>query len=293
MGNPFNGIGKGFSAVINGVEHVAQDIESLVSKAAGEIEALGIAVTGDISWLIKFLIEAGEDPVTTISQLSGRIRSMGGEVISTLETLASGIMTYGLMGFAQRKVTEALKPLVDGLPQSTIRGQAVANVHQTTLKTMQTKLDTLKMGGDISGLAWQGLSVDAMSTSFANISGTINGLTVPLEGDGSQARLNQICEQALVDIIVVGAIFLVCEMVVTIIVAIPALATGPGDLAVLGAGAGMMAATLEGMEVLVAADLLAWLLGSILIYVIAHPINLSHTSTPNNGPQGPNVNAAS
>lgn len=275
MGGLLNDIEGGFSAVINGVQHVAQDLESLVSQATSELEALGIAVTGEISWLVKYLIEAGEDPVTAISQLSARIVKMGGNVITTLEALGSGIMTDGLMGFAQKKVTEALTPLVETLPQNTTRGQAVADVHRTTLQTMQVRLDALQMGGNTSGMAWQGQGVNEMSASFGNISGNINNLTVPLEGDGAQARLNQICEQALVDIVVVGGIIVVCEMVVTIIVAIPGLATGPGDLVVLGAGAALMADTLEAIVTLIGADLLVWLVGSIAIYVISHPSTTS------------------
>ena len=46
MGDPLGEIGSGFSAVINGVEHVAQDAESLVSKATGDLELLGIGTFG-------------------------------------------------------------------------------------------------------------------------------------------------------------------------------------------------------------------------------------------------------
>lgn len=288
MGNPF-------SAIINGIEHVAQDMESLVSKAASELESLGIAVTGDVGWLIKFLIEAQEDPVVVINQLSQRIVKMGGEIGSTLGTLASGIMTHGLMGFAQQKVTEALRPLTDGLPQSSKRGQAIANVHHTTLTTVKTKLDALTTSGNLADIGWQGPSADAMVTSFGNISGTINQMISAFENGGPQDKLNIVCGGALAGIVVVGGIVLVCEMIVTIIVAIPGLVTGPGDLAILGSGGALMAGTLEAMETLVGADLLAWLLGSILIYVITHPISFGsqHTGVPNNGPGGANTAQAS
>ena len=286
MGGLLNDIEGGFSAVINGAEHTAQDLESLVGKAVNEVEALGIAVTGEISWLVQYLMQAGEDPVTAISQLSARIVKMGGNVVSTLEALASGIMTDGLMGFAQKKVTEALTPLVETLPQSTTRGQAVADVHRTTLQTMQVRLDALQMGENTSAMAWQGQGVNEMSASFGNISGIINNLTVPLAGDGAQARLNQICEQALVDIVVIGGIIVVCEMVVTIIVAIPGLVTGPGDLLVLGSGAALMADTLEAIAVLIGADLLAWLLGSIVIYAISHPISIGTYQMSKGGKTG-------
>jgi hypothetical protein len=204
---------------------------------------------------------------------------MGGEIGGTLEELASGIMTYGLMGFAQKKVNQAIAPLGEALGQSTNRSQAVANVHQTTLRTMQAKLDLLKTG-DTPGGAWQGQSVVSMQASFTTISRGINGLTVPLEGDGAQARLNQICEQALVDIVVVGAIVVVLEIIVTAIVAVAGIETGPGELVILGGGGALIAETLEVIVFLIGADLLIWLLGTLAIYAIGaiQGVSIHHMS---------------
>jgi hypothetical protein len=128
-----------FSAIINGVRHIEQDMESLVSHAFSELEAISINVGGEVGWLVKFLIESGEDPVATIRHLCSRIESMGGDVGSTLEELASGVMTYGLMGFAQKKVEQVISPLEEALNQSTLKAQAVADVHRATLKTMQIR----------------------------------------------------------------------------------------------------------------------------------------------------------
>jgi hypothetical protein len=257
-----------FSAIINGVRHVEHDMESLVSHAFSDLEALGISTGGSVGWLVQFLIESDEDPVTTISHLCSRIASMGGEVGCTLEELASGIMNYGLMGFAQRKVQQAISPLTDSLRQSTLKAQTVANVHRTTLQTMKTKLDALQMGDTPDGMVWQGQSVESMQASFTFLSEGINGLTVPLEGDGVQARLNQACEQALVDIVVVGAIVVVLEIIVTAIVAVVGIETGPGELVILGGGGMLIAQTLELIVFLIGADLLIWLLGTLAIYAI-------------------------
>src|SRR5579875_3044839 len=265
-------IEHGFSAVIGGVEHIAGDIGSLVDKALNELETLGIGASVAISWLVKFLIEAGEDPVAVISQLSGRISSLGGDPFSTLEQLAEGIMTYGLTGFAQKKVDEALTPLRD------------------TLSTMKIRLDALQTGGNTT--AWQGMSVQAMNTSFDNISGTLNGLTAPMDAGGAQAALNYACEQALQDILVVGEVVLVCEIIVTAILTVAGLAAdGVGALVGLGAGVELMEATLELLMFLIGADLAIWLLGTIAIYVVDHTIlaRPSTTGIPNNGPQGVNV----
>ncbi|GCE14583.1 polymorphic toxin type 34 domain-containing protein [Tengunoibacter tsumagoiensis] len=257
-----------FSAVINGITRVENDMESLASHAFNDLEALGISIGGDIGWLVHFLIDAGEDPVTTISHLCSKIESMGGEVGSTLGELASGIMTYGLTGFAQKKVKQAIAPLEQALKGSTTRSQAVASVHQTTIQTMQTKLDALQMGDPAGKMAWQGESVASMQLSFTSLSGGINNLTVPLEGDGAQARLNQICEQALIDIIVAGTIVVVLEIVVTAIVAVVGVETGPGEILILGGGAALIAETLEVILFLIGADLLIWLLGTIAIYTV-------------------------
>jgi hypothetical protein len=273
-----------FSGIIHGIEHVADDMGSLVDTAFHELETIGISLAGDVGWLIKFLLEAGEDPVAVISQLCSKIERLGGEVGSTLEELAGGIMNHGLTGFAQIKVKQAIAPLGDALNQSTSRAQAVANVHLTTLQTMQTRLTALTVGDTSSGVAWQGPGADSMRASFTSISGGINGLTVPLEGDGAQAQLNRICEQALVDIIVVGAIIVVLEIIVTAIVATVGVVTGPGDVVILGGGGALIGATLEVLALLIGADLLAWLLGTLVIYTIGavQGISVHHMSKGGN-----------
>jgi len=273
-----------FSGIIHGVEHVADDMGSLVDTTFHELESIGISLGGDVAWLIKFLLEAGEDPVAVISSLSSKIESLGGEVGGTLEEMASGIMNHGLMGYAQMKVNQAIAPVSDALNQSTTRSQAVADVHFTTLQTMQTRLTALTTGNTPRGVAWQGPGADSMQASFTSISGGINSLSVPLEGNGAQAQLNQICEQALVDIIVVGAIIVVLEIIATAIVAVAGAVTGPGDLVILGGGGGLIASTLELLAILIGADLLAWLLGTLAIYTIGEiqTISIQHMSKGGN-----------
>jgi hypothetical protein len=254
-----------FSAIINGVEHIEHDMESLLGHAFSDLEALGIGVGGGVAWLVKFLIDMGEDPVTTIAHLSGRISSLGGNVTGTLEELASGIMHDGVMGFATKKVRQALAPMEESLHQSTARGQAVASVHQTTIQTMQSKLNALRTAGMTS---WEGQSVESMQTSLTSLSGGIGSLTSPLEGDGAQATLNRVCLAALEAIVIAGAIIVVLEIIVTAIVAVAAIETGPVDLAIVGGGGALIAETLEVIEILILADLLAWLLGTLAIYAV-------------------------
>ena len=149
---------------------------------------------------------------------------------------------------------------------------------------MQTRLTALTVSNTSSGIAWQGPGADSMQASFTSISGGINGLTVPLEGNGAQAQLNQICEQALVDIIVVGAIIVVLEIIVSAIVATVGVVTGPGDVVILGGEGALIGATLEVLVLLIGADLLAWLLGTLAIYTIGaiQGISIQHMSKGGN-----------
>jgi hypothetical protein len=111
-----------FSAIINGVEHFAGDMGTLVEHSVSELSSLGIGSSGSISWLVQHLIELGEDPVFVITKLSMRISSLGGDVASTLEEVVYGVMVYGLQGFAQRKVQQAIEPLQGTLRRSTAQG---------------------------------------------------------------------------------------------------------------------------------------------------------------------------
>jgi hypothetical protein len=104
-----------FSAIIGGIEHTAEDFGSLLDSAASEIESLGISMAGGTYHLVKFLLTSGEDPVAAIQQITSRIESVGGDIASTLDELGSGILQYGLYGFAQKKANELLTPLQNSL----------------------------------------------------------------------------------------------------------------------------------------------------------------------------------
>jgi hypothetical protein len=126
----------GFSAVINGIEHVAGDMGTLVDHAVNELASLGIGSFSGMEAFIQFLIQLGEDPVHVISALAAHILQYGGEVPSVLEDLASGVLSRGLTGYFTLKTNQALSPVRDALNQQTTRGNQIAELHQTTISTM-------------------------------------------------------------------------------------------------------------------------------------------------------------
>ncbi len=281
-----DGVEHTFSAVIGGVEHWAGDLGTLIDHAVSQLESFGIAAYGDIRLLVEYLIKLGEDPVSVLSRLGSHISSIGGDVVSTLEEIAHGVLTYGLIEFLKMKVEQALTPVKDLLEQNIIRGQMVADVHRTTLDTMQAKLTLLTSGSASSGMAWQGQSVEAMSASFADISTFINQLSDQIQHDGTQARLNQAFIQILEGIGIIAAGLAIIDIFLAIASAVVVVATaGVGALPVGAIDAGVLAAQLDFLLALVAADCLIWLIGTLAIYV-AHHVIPHTTTTPITGPQG-------
>lgn len=277
MGNPF-------SAIINGVEHVANDMEQLVGHAVGELESLGIATFGGMSEFIHFLISMGEDPVHVISTLVSHISRFGGDVVQVLEETAHGVMTYGITKFFEMKATQALAPVKDALNQQTTRGSQVAAVHQTTIKTMQTKLDALTASNTTSGMAWQGASVSQMNASFADISQFLNQLNDQIQHDSQQATLNRTFLQILeiigglaIGLAVLDILLLIASCITITVVTVGT--AGVGDAVavplVTVAWGGLLTSELEFLLALVGADALIWLIGTIAIYVISHPISIN------------------
>ncbi|GCE13883.1 hypothetical protein [Tengunoibacter tsumagoiensis] len=273
-----DGTDNTFSAVINGVQHFAGDIETLIEHSISELATIGLSLSGSIPWLIKHLIELQEDPVQVITHLSTHITNIKGDVTSVLEEVAFGVMTYGLTEFAQRKVEQALDPLKTTIQHSTNQGQAVSDIHKSTLKTMKEKLDLLKTGNDLSGIAWQGDSVDSMRTSFNEISNFINSLNDQIQHDGIQAQLNQFCLIALGAIVIAGTIILILDIIATAVVVVVSL----GTLAIptLIIDGGIVALDLGIMLDLIALDLLIWLLGTLAIYAIHHPVTKTQNISP-------------
>ncbi len=286
-----DGVDHTFSSVINGAEHWAGDVETLVEHAASDVESIGIAITGDIRWLIAYLIKNGEDPVTFLSTLRAHITSIEGDVTSTLATIVHGVMTYGLIAFLKMQVEQALSPLKDTLQQQTVRGQAVADVHRTTLNTMQTRLDLLTVHAG-AGMTWQGESADVMNGTFGDISTFINQLSDQIQHNGTQARINQAFTTVLEGIGIIAAGLAILDVFLALASAVVAIAVpGIGTLAVAGIDAAVIATQLEFLLALVAIDAGVWLAATLAIYALHHPITLWHPITtitlPNTSPNMP------
>ena len=281
-----DGTNHTFSAVINGIEHFAGDIDTLVEHSCSELTSLGIYTTGPISWLVQHLISLQEDPVDVISSLRARIINLGGDVTSTLEEVASGVMAYGMSTFAQKKSEQAILPLQETVRQSTTQGQNVATIHDETLKTIRAKLNVLQSGGGLSEVPWQGQSVDAMNASFESISNVIHDLTDQIRYDGTQAKLNEACLIALGAIVIGGAIIIILDIAATAVVEVASL--GVLTLPVLVIDAAVIAADLGILLTLIGVDLAFWLVGTLAIYVAHHPVSFTHPF-PLSQPVGPTI----
>ncbi|HEX4208109.1 MAG TPA: hypothetical protein VHZ51_28680 [Ktedonobacteraceae bacterium] len=266
-----------FSAVINGIEHVADDFEKLMGKALNELESLGLSATGSIGPFVKFLMELGEDPVVVIEHMANHIRQIDGDVVSTLEEVASGVISQGLTGFATSKLTQVVEPVKTALQKQSGVGSQVASVHQTTLRVMQSRLNTLTVSGN-TGTAWQGAGAQAMLTNFSGLSTSLTSLNTSIDTGGAQDTLNNACLRAL-DMIGELAIGLaVIDLLLLVVEAVVAVATA-GTAVVVEAplDAGVVAAEIELILGLVAADLVAWVIGTIGIQLVQ--IATTHTTT--------------
>lgn len=286
-----------FSAVINGIEHVADDFEKLMGKALQEIESLGFGVFGGMEGFVRFLIEMEQDPVHVISKMVGHIERCGGSVIPTMEEIAHGIASQGLTGFATTKLNYVVEPMCTNLRQLNKTGPQVVNIHQTTLNVMKSRLNTLTVAQD-NGAGWNGPSALEMTTQFDSLSRSLSGLNLDIGFDGAQQTLNTVCLIALggiaalaIALAILDVLLLVVEAVVTAVTAGGALVIeGPVDI---GLGAAEIGLILD----LVAADLAVWIVGTLAIYAYNHLIHTS-TSTPTaskpqvlqlNLPKGPEI----
>ncbi|GCE11721.1 hypothetical protein [Tengunoibacter tsumagoiensis] len=299
--------GNAFSAMINGVEHFADDMSHLVSHATDELSSLGISSFSGVEAFVKFLIDMQQDPVNVISTLSIHIAQFGGDVSLILEELADGVITHGAPRFFEMKATQALTPIKDALSQQTTHGNTIADVHTTTLSTMKTKLDALKTSNTVSNVAWQGASVEEMSSSFDDISKTLNELSDQIQHDSHQAILNRTFMLVLEGIGILAIGMALLDILLLIVGAIGITAVGVGTAGIgfaVGVPVGaiawgaLIASEVELLLALVAADALLWLIGTLAIYSYHHlthkataiPVSTTHTPLVSSGKTLPNPN---
>lgn len=266
-----------FSAVINGVEHTADDLGKLTDKAFNELEDIGLSITGSIGPFVKFLMEMGEDPVAVIERMSSHISQIGGDVASTLEEVASGVVSQGLIGFATSKLTEVIEPIITALKTQSNVGHQVASVHQATLTVMQSRLNTLTASGNAAS-TWQGAGAQSMQTQFTSLSTSLTSLNTSIDFNGAQDALNSACLQALGMIKDIAIGLVVIDLLILVVEAVVAVVSGGTALVVEAPlDAGVIAAEIELLLALVAADLIAWIVGTVAIHLIQ--ITTTHTST--------------
>lgn len=286
-----------FSAVINGIEHVADDFGKIMDKALNEVESLGFGVFGGMEGFVRFLIEMEQDPVHVISRMVGHIEQCGGSIIPTMEEIAHGIASQGLTGFATSKLNYIVEPMCANLRQLNKSGPQVANVHQTTLSVMKTRLSALTVA-QAGGASWNGPSALEMTSQFDSLSLSLSGLNLEIGFDGAQQTLNTVCLIALGGIAALAIALAIVDVLVLVVEAVVAAVTAGGALVIegpvdIGLGAAEIGLILE----LVAADLAVWVVGTLAIYAYQHLVHTSSgTSTASkpqvlqlNLPKGPEI----
>lgn len=265
-----------FSAIINGVEHVADDFEKLVSKGVEEMESLGIGVFDGLEGFIRWLIEMNTDPVRAIASMINHVEEIGGEVLPTLETIAHGIADQGLSGFVTSKLDVVVAPAIDALKKSNSTGTQVVTVHQQTAKTMKVQLDALTVA-QAGGVQWSGSSALEMTTQFNSLSDSLSGLNVNIGFDSPQEALNTACLIALAGIGAFALFLAIDDLLLVLVEAVVAVVTAGGALVIEGpVDVGLAAAEVTLILGLILADLVAWAVGSLAIYGVQHWV---HTST--------------
>lgn len=274
-----------FSAVINGIEHVADDFEKLMGTALQEVESLGFGAFGGLEGFVHFLIEMDQDPVHVITRMSAHIGEIGGSFIPTMEEVAHGIATQGLTGFATNKLNQTMDPISDALRTHNKVGTQVANVHTTTLTVMQSKLNNLTLA-QANGATWNGPGALEMTTQFDSLSLSLSDLNLQIDAGGAQQTLNNACLVALAGIAVLAIVLAVIDLLLLVVEAVVAVATG-GTAVVVEAplDAGVLAAQLELILALVAADLVVWAVDSLAIYAYHHLVHTSTTTPEASKPQ--------
>ncbi|MBV9691257.1 MAG: hypothetical protein JO202_16275 [Ktedonobacteraceae bacterium] len=286
-----------FSAMINGIEHVADDFGKLLDTALKELESLGIGTFEGLEGFVHFLLEMGQDPVHVISSMIGHIEHIGGSVIPTMEEIALGVVNQGLTGFATAKLNQVVEPVRGALQQQNRVGMQVADVHKTTMSVMQTRLTSLTTA-QASGVTWQGPGATEMNTQFTSLSNSLTQLNLNIDAGGAQQSLNNACLLVLEGIGVLAAGLAILDILLIVVEAVVAVATG-GTAVLVEAplDAALLAAQIDLILSLVAADLIIWIVGTLAIYAYNHLVH-TVTSTPEaskpqilhlNLPKGPQI----
>jgi hypothetical protein len=131
------------------------------------------------------------------------------------------------------------------------------------------------MGASVPGASWQGEGADAAIASFENISQVLSQLSDQIQHNGQQAILNRTFLQVLEFTGELAAAMAVLDILLVIASCVIVVATGgvAAPAAILIDG-GLLALEMDILLAILAADALAWLIGTLMIYAINHPISL-------------------
>jgi hypothetical protein len=264
--------------LVNSVESGALSAANLVGKAVDELVSMGVSAFSGIEWFVQYLIDQGQDPLSFIRTVVDRIESVGGDAISVLEEVVNGIRLDGIENFVKQKLNAVVQPIIEALQKQSTLGRQLDDVHQSTITMVQSQLDPLFASSIPSGLAFQGGAANSAHTLFTTISSNLKTLSTYHD---EQEQINrdfisglELIGAAAMTLALLDLVILACEAVVavtTIGVAVPIEVT---------IDAGILAAQIYAILVLVAGDALIWLTRTAALLVATELRPMPTTDTP-------------
>src|SRR5579884_3628569 len=110
-----------------------------VQDAINQLEAQGIVSPfSGLEGLVQFIIDQGEDPVSTLSYVAQEAQSAGEDATTAISTLAQGVRENGLSPFACQSYQQVTNPLLAGLECNSQVAAQIASLHQETLRDVES-----------------------------------------------------------------------------------------------------------------------------------------------------------
>jgi hypothetical protein len=264
----------------------------LVDEAMNSLRLLGIPLPASMSSLVELLINEGEDVHSAVPRIVSTIEQLGGSTMSVLDEVANGMAQYGPTGYVQRLLNGYFAPQVQKVQQiSHGKGQLTA-LHRMKLETLKKQLVVLTAGKTTiasgGSATYAGPSADAMMVNVGQVSAHMERLLAAMDQSRQidadlQSDIERIIEGvaalAIVDLILLAAVFIITFVGTALALAIPAIAFAPEtggitlglDLGVAGAaGIGTVGATASAILPFEAAALLGALLDAFGRWATRH-----------------------
>ncbi|HEU5381116.1 MAG TPA: hypothetical protein VFV38_37305 [Ktedonobacteraceae bacterium] len=163
----------------NAVENTGATVFHDLEDAVNHLTTLGVPLFPSLKDFIQFLVTEGENPFTFIPNLIGHITSRNGNVVETLEELASGFIHEGPQNYTSRQTSRFVNVITNAVQQHTQTASSLGALHQSTITQIQNKLLTLSQGSP-GAIPFQGDAALTIQSNFTTISQNMNTLTAPM-----------------------------------------------------------------------------------------------------------------